>query len=268
MRRQAAWVIGAILGLALAPPGAAQSGDELRALGKEVEALKAGQAAMQKDLQEIKSLLRTPPAAAPAAPPAARAPTPPETVDLTLSVEGAPVKGEKGAKVTIVEFTDYQCPFCARYFQQTWPQLERDYVKTGKVKLYLRDLPLEALHPQAFKAAEATHCAGEQGKYWEMHDRLFANQRALGRKDLSGYAQALGLDVAAFDQCVDSGKGAARIRKDMADSDKAGARGTPTFFLGLTEPNSAQVKAVRVIRGAQPFAAFKEAIDSLLAAAK
>jgi len=201
-------------------------------------------------------------------PQAARAPTAAEAVDLMLNVEGAPFKGEKTAKVTVVEFTDYQCPFCSRYFRQTWPQLDQDYVKTGKVKFVLRDLPLEALHPQAFKAAEATHCAAEQGKYWEMHDRLFANQGALGRKDLSGYAQALGLDVAAFDKCVESGKGAERIRKDVADSDKAGARGTPTFFLGLTGPNSSEVKAVRVIRGAHPYATFKEALDSLLASAK
>jgi len=272
MSKQGAWVIGAILGLVLAQSAAAQSGDDLRALGKEVEGLKAGQAAIQKELQEIKSLLRTPPAAPPAAPQvtpqAARAPTTAEAVDLVLNVEGAPFKGEKGAKVTVVEFTDYQCPFCSRYFRQTWPQLDQDYVKTGKVKFVLRDLPLEALHPQAFKAAEATHCAAEQGKYWEMHDRLFANQGALGRKDLSGYAQALGLDVAAFDKCVESGKGAERIRKDVADSDKAGARGTPTFFLGLTEPNSSEVKAVRVIRGAHPYATFKEALDSLLASAK
>lgn len=100
-----------------------------------------------------------------------------------------------------------------------------DYVKTGKVKIVLRDLPLEALHPQAVKAAEATHRAGEQGKFREMHGRLFADQRILGRKDLP--AQALGLDVVALDTCMDCESRAAKIRKDMADSDKAGARGPP-----------------------------------------
>ena len=260
------WAGTAILGVVLAQTGLAQSGDDVRALGKEVEALKAGQSAMQKDLQEIKSLLQGAQAAPAAAP--ARAPATPEVVDFVLSVEGAPVKGEKTAKVTVVEFTDYQCPFCSRHFRQTWPQLEQDYVKTGKAKFVLRDLPLEAIHPQAFKAAEATYCAGAQGKVWEMHDRLFANQGALARKDLSAHAQALGQDVAAFDSCVDGGTAATRIRKDMAESEKVGARGTPIFFLGLTEPNSSQVKAVRVIRGAHPYAAFKEAIDSLLASAK
>ena len=261
------WLSTAVLGLLLAQTAAAQSGDDVRALGKEVEALKAGQAALQKDLQEIKSLLQAQ-AQAQAAPAPARAPATPEVVDVVLSVDGAPIKGERTAKVTVVEFTDYQCPFCSRHFRQVWPQLEQDYVKTGKARFVLRDLPLEAIHPQAFKAAEATYCAGAQGKVWEMHDRLFANQGALARKDLSAHAQALGLEVEAFDKCVDGGTGAARIRKDMAESEKVGARGTPIFFLGLTEPNSSQVKAVRVIRGAHPYAAFKEAIDSLLASAK
>ena len=168
----------------------------------------------------------------------------------------------------MLEFTDYQCPFCSLHKRQVWPQLEQEYIKTGKVKLVLRDMPLEQIHPLALKAAEAARCAGEQSKYWEMHDRLFANQSALARKDLSTYAGAIGLDVAAFDKCVDSSKETAKVRNDTVDSTRAGARGTPTFFLGLTDPNSSELKAVRVIRGAQPYSAFKEAIDNLLATAK
>jgi protein-disulfide isomerase len=254
----------ALLGLLVAQSVWAQSGNDMQALSKEIEALKAGQAAMQKDLQEIKSLLQqaAPAARTPPGPPA------PEPVNVVLDVEGSPVKGDKAAKLTLVEFTDYQCPFCSRYLRQTWPQLERDYVKTGKMKLVLRDMPLESIHPLAFKAAEATHCAGKQGKFWEMHDLLFANQNALARKDLSTHAQTLALDVAAFDQCMDSNSTAPRIRTDLADSEKAGARGTPTFYLGLTDANGTQVKAVRIIRGAQSYASFKDAIENLLASAK
>jgi protein-disulfide isomerase len=127
-----------------------------------------------------------------------------------------------------------------------------------------RDLPLEAIHPFAMKAAEATHCAGEQGKYWEMHDRLFANQRELARPDLSKHAQALGLDVAAFDQCMDTGKSTARIRKDVAEAEKLQANGTPTFFVGLTSGNGSQIKGIRIV-GAVPYQTFKQAIDRLLA---
>ncbi len=117
------------------------------------------------------------------------------------------------------------------------------------------------------KAAEATHCAGEQGKYWEMHDRLFANQREIARPELSKHAQALGLDVAAFDRCLDAGKSVARIRKDIAEAQKLQARGTPTFFIGLTDPNGSQVKATRMV-GAQPYQALKDAIERLLSSQK
>ena len=185
-----------------------------------------------------------------------------------VKVAGAPVVGDPNAKITVVEFTDYQCPFCSRHFRQTWPRLEQDYVNTGKAKFVLRDLPIEAIHPLAFKAAEAAHCAAVQGKFWEMHDRLFNNQSALGRKDLTMHAQALGLDTAAFDKCVDDDAGAPRIRQDVADSERVGARGTPIFYVGLSEPGSATIRAVRIIRGAHAFSTFKETIDGLLASGK
>lgn len=146
------------------------------------------------------------------------------------------------------------------------PQIERDYINTGKLKYVARDFPLEAIHPQAFKAAEATHCAGEQGAYWAMHARLFAHQRALGPTELPGHAEALKLDGPTFQACLDSGKYAPRIRKDLDDGQKAGVSGTPAFFLGVTQPNAPTVKVLRVLKGAQPYASFKEAIDSLLSA--
>ena len=125
------------------------------------------------------------------------------------------------------------------------------------------DLPL-AMHKLAFKAAEATHCAEAQGKYWEMHDRLFQNQRAL--EPWSGHAEALGLDVAAFDKCMEEGTYAAAVRSDMAEASKAGATGTPSFVLALTDPNDpTKVKGLTFIRGAQPFASFKTQIDKALA---
>jgi protein-disulfide isomerase len=119
----------------------------------------------------------------------------------------------------------------------------------------------------AMKAAEATRCAEEQGKYWEMHDRLFANQRELARPDLSKHAQALGLDVAAFDKCLDSEKTVDRIRKDITEAQNLQVTGTPTFFLGATDPNSSKIKGTRM-SGAQPYAAFKAAIERALASEK
>ena len=148
------------------------------------------------------------------------------------------------------------------------PKLDEEYIKTGKVKYIVRDYPIESIHKFAFQAAEATHCAGEQGKYWETHDRFFTAPPTLARKDLSKHAEALGLDVAAFDKCVESGKYAARIRKDIAEGQKFSVNGTPTFFLGLTDPNGKELKSVRTIRGAQNYAGFKDAIESLLAGKK
>ncbi len=234
-----------------------QSTEELKALRKDLEELKRGQSAIQKDLEAIKSLLQP------------RQPPPPvQPVNLVFSIDSGPFKGNKNARVTLIEFTDYQCPFCARHSSQTAPQIEKDYIQTGKVRYVLRDFPIESIHPQAFKAHEAAHCAGEQAKYWEMHGRLFGNQKAMAPKDLSQHAEAIKLDTPRFQQCLDNGQYAAKIRKSLEEGSKAGVQGTPTFFLGFTETEGAQLKAVRIIRGAQPYASFKAAIDNLLSGQK
>jgi protein-disulfide isomerase len=267
--------VAAILaGLTFAPAqfGLAQSSKELNDLKREIEALKTGQLSIQKDLAEIKNLLlqkelqamrdqlqgRGAPAQAPVAPA-------PETQTL-VSTEGGMSKGDKNAKLTLVEFTDFQCPFCARHLKDTMPQIENEYIKTGKVRYVLRDFPLESIHPQAFKGHEAANCAAEQNKYWEMHEKLFANQRAMTPKDVNEYAQSMGLDMAKFQPCLEGGKYAAKVRKDLNDAQKYGATGTPTFFIGLTDPKGSEIKAVRKIVGAQSYAAFKDAFDTLLSA--
>ena len=244
-----------LLVLFAAPIALAQSGDELNALRKEVETLKERQLAVEKELQEIKALLR-------------RAMSAREPENVVLSVKGHPSRGSRNAKLTLVEFSDYQCPFCGRYFHETLPQIEQDYVKTGRVRYVFRNFPLEAIHKEAFKAAEAANCAGEQGRYWEMHDRLFANQQALAPAELPGHASTLGLDAPRFQQCLDGAKYAAAIRQDMSEAQEAGVRGTPSFFIGLTGSDGSRVKTLKRITGAVPYATFKEAFDSLLSAQK
>jgi protein-disulfide isomerase len=133
------------------------------------------------------------------------------------------------------------------------------------LRYVVRDLPLEAIHKEAFKAAEATHCARDQGKYWEMHDRLFANRQQLGREDLSRHGKAIGLDVTAFERCLTSGKHADAINKGLAEAQQLQATGTPTFFIGVTGSNNSEMKATRLV-GAQPYSAFKAVIERLLAA--
>ena len=131
------------------------------------------------------------------------------------------------------------------------------------MKYLFFDFPLESIHKNALKAAEASRCAGEQGKYWEMHDQLFANSTALEMIDLARYATALNLDLIKFQECMDSGRYANEIRKDISEGQKAGVRGTPTFFVGVSEGENTRIKILRVIRGAQPYQNFKEALDSI-----
>ena len=173
-----------LLPLYFSQPGFTQSTEELKALRKELEEIKKGQSNIQNELQEIKTLLR------------GRVPAPPpEPQNVVLEIKGDPFKGQPDAKVTLIEFSDYQCPFCSRHSRDTLPQLEREYIASGKLKYVFRNFPIESIHPQAFKAHEAANCAGEQGKYWEMHGRLFANQKAMSPKDLSDHAQALALEM-------------------------------------------------------------------------
>jgi protein-disulfide isomerase len=245
-------VIALALVLMAAVPAAAQQQPTNEELRQEIRALQESLKAIQKDLQEIKGML-------------ARPVGPPSLANRVVELGEAPFKGSAEAKVTLVEVSDYQCPFCSRYFRDTYPQLETEYIKTGKVKSVFLDLPLEAIHKSAFGAAKAARCAGEQGKYWEMHDRLFANQKEL--EPWSPHAQAIGLDVAAFDACVASDKLDGAIRRDMAEVQKLGITGTPAFLIGRTDPKSSKLTISAAVRGARPFADLKTEIDKVLAEA-
>ena len=161
-----------------------------------------------------------------------------------------PVRGNTSAPVTIVEFSDYQCPFCARV-NPTLAKVRETY--GDRVKIVFKDYPLPN-HPQAPKAAEAAHCAAEQKKYWEMHDAMFANQRALEVPALKQTARAVGLEGAAFDQCLDSGKYAATVRSGSELGERMGVNSTPTLYING-----------RPLIGAMPFENFKAIIDEELA---
>ena len=229
--------------------------DELQSLRWEVDGLKAGQQAIQKELAEIKKLLK------------AQRPQPRRAAAFQpqdVSIKDAPFLGPADAKVTLVEFTDYQCPFCRRHFTKVMPEIRKEYVDTGKVKYVMRQFPL-SMHSRATKASEAALCAGDQGKYWEVHSRIFDNQRKLSDADLMAHAEAESLDTATFKACLDDGRYTEQVKSDTSDGSKAGVRGTPSFLLGLTDPaNPDKIKATQFIRGAQAFDAFKTKIDELL----
>lgn len=230
--------------------------EELRALRGEIESLKTGQAAIRQELRDIKELLTNRPQPS----------SPVSDINFTLNVAHAPVKGAVNARVTLIEFSDYQCPFCARHTHTVLPQLEKEYIDTGKLRYVLRDYPMQSIHPQAPKAHEAAHCAGDQDKYWEMHGQLFANQLNLKVEQLPKYAQRVRLaDLAAFERCLDSGKYTEWTKASVAEGAKAGVTATPSFLLGLTDADGS-VKAVKLIQGAQSYAVFQKVIDELLVA--
>jgi protein-disulfide isomerase len=146
------------------------------------------------------------------------------------------------------------------------PQIEKEYIEAGKTRHVFMDFPLP-MHREAMKASEAALCAGDQGKFGEMHDTLFANQIALSPEALSNYAEVLGLDTTQFKECLGSGKHAAQIKAAMAEGQKAGITGTPAFLFGFIEANG-KVKATKKISGAVPYANFKATIDEILSSKK
>ena len=176
---------------------------------------------------------------------------PPPVLRAEVSVDGAPSKGPAKAPVTIVEFSDFHCPFCRRVLP-TLAQLESQYGE--KIKLVFRDFPIDNLHPEASKAHEAARCANEQGKFWAYHDKLFASPPKSSPEIFKGFAKDLGLNVTAFESCFASGKYQAAVKKDIEEGNRVGVTGTPAFFING-----------RIISGAQPLEAFARVIDDELA---
>ena len=173
-------------------------------------------------------------------------------INMEQLIDDDTIKGDPNAPVTIVEWSDFECSFCARFYQQTLPLIDEQYIKTGKVNLIYRDFPL-GFHANAQKAAEAAECAGEQDKFWEMHDTLFENGVAGGINSFKQFAVDIGLDTNKFNTCLDSGEMAEEVKKDMQDGSSAGVRGTPGFIING-----------QLVSGAQPFENFKQVIDAEL----
>lgn len=184
--------------------------------------------------------------------------TPTATPDTDFAEEENATRGAADAPITIVEFSDYQCPFCQRHYEQTMPQLLENYIDTGKVRYVFKDFPLTQLHPQAVGASLAAECAGEQGAYWEMHDKLFGEQpRWSGQENApetySAFTEEIGLDVEAFDQCMEEQRYMDNISSNFQEGVNAGVTGTPAFFING-----------QFLSGAQSFEVFQQVIEGLL----
>jgi protein-disulfide isomerase len=220
--------------------------------------------AILNELKQIHQLLQNQQAAAAAAKPAAQAaaPTAAPSDKVKMSVgQGWFAMGREDAPVTMVEFTDYQCPFCRRFETGSFAQLKRNYIDTGKVRFVSRDLPLD-FHPNAAPAALAVRCAGEQHKFWEMHDAIMQDTATdLSTDSILKYGDKVGLDMIAFRACVAEKRFVAAIQKDSTDAGTLGISGTPGFFIARTAPD--QMDGVRIV-GAVPYAVFDSTIKNLL----
>lgn len=176
---------------------------------------------------------------------------------ITVELGDSPTKGSTDAKVTFVEFSDYECPFCGRFYTDVYQTLEKEYIATGKVKLVFKDFPL-SFHPEAQKAAESAHCVRDQkgdAGYFMMHNLLFENQQGLSVENEKKWARTLGVDGTAFDTCLDSGKHAKLVQDNLAYGQSLGVSGTPTSYINGKE-----------IVGAQPYSVIKQMIEDEITA--
>ena len=178
-----------------------------------------------------------------------------------IGVDDDPVLGDASARVTIIEFGDYQCPVCRLFWKETLPRIRKQYIDTGMVKLVFRDFPLPG-HPMAVPAAMATECAEDQGRFWDFHDKVYREQDRRAREgevaefrvnDLKRWAADIKLDQTSFDQCLDSGKYKQEVAADYAAAAGVGLQGTPVFFING-----------RALFGTQPFATFQKIIEEAL----
>ncbi|MBV9505498.1 MAG: DsbA family protein [Acidobacteriia bacterium] len=176
-----------------------------------------------------------------------------------ISIEGAYSMGSKDAPLTMVEFTDFQCPYCQRFHVNTFAELKKDYIDTGKLRFISRDMPLD-FHPNAMQAAEAGRCAGEQGQFWSMRDRMNSNPDKLDINNLVTWAQELKLNVASFRSCVENQKYKNAIQSDLTLAQKIGANGTPSFVLGKSTADGVDGE---LVVGAMPYQVFDQKLKDL-----
>lgn len=190
---------------------------------------------------------------------ARREPAPPKD---PVSIDGAPILGDRNARVGLILFSEFECPFCGQSAREVLPDIERQYLRTGKVFLAWRHYPL-SIHEYAKKAAEAAECAGRQGKFWEYHDWAFQHQKALDEPNLRAAAKDLRLDLATFGTCLE-GQASAKVQADRDLGKSLSVNATPTWFIGLVQPDG-KLKLTNRLSGAQPFTDFQIVIDKVIA---
>jgi protein-disulfide isomerase len=207
------------------------------------------------ELRQIRQLLEKQQAAKPQGPA--------EPARATLNLEGAQMLGSKDAPVTMVEYTDYQCPYCRQFHLTVFNELKKNFIDTGKVRFYSRDLPLDSLHPNAIRAAQAGRCAADQGQFWTMRSVMGANPDKLDMDHLAGFATDLKLDTFAFRNCVESEKYKNAVETDVLEATRIGAQATPSFVIGKSTSEGVDGE---LMIGALPYPSFEQKLKLLEAA--
>jgi protein-disulfide isomerase len=178
---------------------------------------------------------------------------PPQPARAQIDLNGTEMLGSRDAPITVVEFTDYQCPFCQRFHVSVFGEMKKNFIDTGKVRFYSRDLPLDSIHPNAMRAAMSARCAAEQGQFWKLRDIMGANPDKLEMADLVGDAASLHMDAEAFKACVESGKYREAVQSNVLEALKFGIGGTPSFVVGKSTPEGVEGE---VVEGALPLSEF------------
>ncbi len=181
----------------------------------------------------------------------------------SIDVSGAPALGRDTQVVTLVEFSDYECPFCIRHVTQTMPRIATEFIDTGRLRYVFKDFPIDQLHPGAVLAHEAARCAGEQGRFWQLHRHLFSAPGTHAAGAIDARATEAGLDMTAFRSCLGSGRMREAVQHSVSTAVALGANGTPAFFVGIRDLATDRVEIRQVISGAQPFDVFANAIAAV-----
>ena len=226
---------------------------------QQLDELRAGQDRLRQELDELKGLLQERMLRTNSTKPAV-----PEV--SSVNVRGEPFRGTNTARVAVIEYSDFGCSFCGRYAREIFPRLDEDYIKPGKLRYYFRDLP-EPKETNSWFKARAARCAGDQGKFWELHDLLF-NAPSATAKDVTALAQTIGLDTEKFNQCLLSEKYLINIQRSVAGAKKMGLFGTPAFFIGSLSDDGDFVVVKKVLIGAERYESIKNVLDELMAATK
>ena len=246
--------------LALAPQRVTgQDVEDVHAVLRRLDTLEATQLRVLHELESISTQLADGRTVAPAGL-RRGSPPPPEIPSSLQSIADAATKGMRSATIVLIEYADFQCPYCGQFARRILPEIEKRYVSTGKLRVVFRHMPLQEIHPQAVMAAETAECARQQGKFWQMHDALFADQR-LDEASLVEKARTNGVGLEQFSECV-RGSGGIRVKQDLAAARQLGLAVTPTFLLGRDMGGA--VKVERILTGVREVDVFADAIESLL----